>query len=336
MRGAHFLITILLLSPAFPVWGEGSPPLMLAQTIPLSGVEGRIDHLALDSANQRLFLAALGNDTVEVIDLKAGKRVQTIRDLHEPQGVLFVENKLLIASGQGGDVNLLDGASFKHIETIHFSDDADNLRYDSADAAVYVGYGAGALGLIDLKTLKRSGDIFLGGHPESFQLESLGRRIFVNLPPDRIAVVDKQDRKIIAKWSLIASGLSFNYPMALDETHHRLFIASRIPARLVVFDSESGKVVAKLSCAGDPDDIFYDQKLKRIYVSGGDGSISIFEQTDADHYRLLSNVLTADGARTSLFDPKSGRLYLAVPHRGKQPAEVRVYATQPETIAPAR
>jgi len=315
-----------------PIWGNAAfTPLKLVQTIPLPGVEGRIDHFALDFDGARLFVAALENSTVEVIDLKAGKRAQTINDLHEPQGILFIKelNKLIISNGEGGAVDILDGSSFERTNRIQFSNDADNLRYDASSKMVYVGYGTGGLGLIDLNTLKRAGDISLGKHPESFQLESSGCHIFVNLPPSRVAVIDKQAGKISSDWSLIPSALSFNYPMALDETHRRLFIGTRFPARLAVLDSQSGKMIARMKCVGDPDDVFYDERRKRIYISGGSGSIDVFEQSDPDHYRLLSNVATADGARTSFFSPESAHLYLAVPHQGKQQAEIRVYDVLP-------
>ena len=116
---------------------------------------------------------------------------------------------------------------------------------------------------------------------------------------------------------------------ALDETHHRLFVGFRKPAKLIVFDTETEKVVAELPSPDDADDIFYDTSRQRIYVSGGDGSIGIFQQTDADHYKMMTKIPTASGARTSLFVPELSRFYLAVPHRGAQTAEVRVYEAAP-------
>jgi hypothetical protein len=304
--------------------------LRLIQSIPLNNVEGRIDHLAVNFKGQRLFIAALGNNTVEVVDLRAGKRTQSINGLHEPQGVGFIPefNKLFVANAKSGACDVFDGSSFKLIKSIKFSDDADNIRYDAANRRVYVGYGSGALGIMDVATGDRIDEIKLKGHPESFQLEKSGPRIFVNLPTaQQIAVVDREKRVVIAAWP--TGGATANYPMALDETHHRLFVGFRKPAKLAIFDTESGKNVANLDSAGDADDIFYDSSRRRVYVSGGEGLLSIFEQTSLDNYTPITKIPTATGARTSLFVPEQNRLYLAVPHRGTQRAEVRVYETQP-------
>ena len=309
---------------------EEAGPLRLIQTIPLRNVEGRIDHMAVDLKGERLFIAALGNNTVEIVDLRAGKHMGTIGGLHEPQGVAFVPefNKIFVANAQSGACEVFDGSSFKRIKSIKLSDDADNIRYDAATRRVYVGYGNGALGIIDAATGDQLGEIKLDGHPESFQLEKSGPRIFVNIPSSqRIAVVDREKPAAVTAWSV--GGATANFPMALDETHHRLFVGFRKPAKLMVYDTESGKVIANLDSPGDADDIFYDGTRQRIYISGGDGFIGIIQQQDADHYKSLTKIPTALGARTSLFVPELGRLYLAVPHRGTQRAEVRVYEAQP-------
>ena len=218
---------------------------------------------------------------------------------------------------------MLDGSSLKRIKSIKLSDDADNIRYDAAARRVYVGYGSGGLGIIDAATDDQLAEIKLDGHPESFQLEKFGPRIFVNIPSSqRIAVVDREKPAAVTTWSV--GGATANFPMALDETHHRLFVGFRNPATLVAFDTESGKAVARLDSSADADDIFYDNSRQRIYVSGGDGSISIVQQNDADHYKTTTKIPTAPGARTSLYVPERSRFYLAVPHRGAQTAEVRV------------
>jgi DNA-binding beta-propeller fold protein YncE len=327
-----FLNVLLIALTMIPIHAqaEESPSLRLVQTIPLPNVEGRIDHLAVDLKGQRLFIAALGNNTVEVLDLRAGKRTQSISGLHEPQGVSFIPefNKLFVANGKSGACDVFDGSSLKRIKSIKFSDDADNIRYDAANRRVYVGYGSGALAIMDVATGERIGESKLKGHPESFQLEKSGPRIFVNIPTaQQIAVVDREKRAVIAGWP--TGDATANYPMALDETHHRLFVGFRKPAKLFVFDTESGKVVANMDSAGDADDIFYDSSRRRVYISGGEGFLSIFQQDDADHYKPMTKIPTAMGARTALFVPELSRFYLAVPHRGTQRAEVRVYEAQP-------
>jgi DNA-binding beta-propeller fold protein YncE len=324
------VLLVALLAIGLDVQAQESSPLRLVQTIPLPNVEGRIDHLAVDVKGQRLFIAALGNNTVEVVDLRAGKRTQSITGVREPQGVSFIaeSNKLFVANGKSGACDVFDGSSLERVKSIKLADDADNVRYDALAGRVYVGYSDGALGIIDVASGDRVGEIKLKGHPESFQLEKSGPRIFVNIPTaNQIAVVDREKRVVIAAWP--TGDATANYPMALDEAHHRLFVGFRKPARLLVFDTESGNVVAKLESPGDADDIFYDSSRRRVYVSGGEGSIGIFQQKDADRYESMPKIPTAAGARTALFAPELSRLYLAVPHRGSLRAEVRVYEAQP-------
>lgn len=306
----------------------GNEPLHLVQTIALPDVHGRIDHLAVDLQNRRLFIAALGNDTVEIIDLRAGRRVHTIRGLSEPQGVLFVHavNRLFVANGTGGRVDVFDGESFAIVRSIGGLPDADNLRYDATHERVYVGYGAGAIRILDAGTAESLGDIRLSGHPEAFQLESAGlHRLFVNVPTMRqIAVASTATRRVTVTWP-VARARS-NFPMALDESDHRLFVATRNPAQLLVYDTETGRAITTVGIVGDADDVFFDAARKSIYVSGGAGFVSVLQQRDADHYSVVASVPTRPGARTSLFVPEWDRLYLAVPQRGHAAAEVRVYA----------
>lgn len=298
--------------------------LTLVRTIPLSRVEGRIDHFALDAAGARLFVAALGNNTVEVVDLKAGKVVRAITGLAEPQGIFFVPglNRLYVANGGDGALRVFDGTTLAAIATVKFSGDADNVRYDAAAQRIYIGYGDGALGVVDAAKNIVVADIPLSAHPESFQLEKDGARIFVNVPRARhVAVVDRVQRKIVATWS--TGAVTANFPMALDEPHHRLFIACRTPARLLVLDTASGREVATLAMRGDCDDLFFDAPRRQLYAACGEGFIEIFTQTDADHYALRESVPTVPKARTCFFDGQ--QIYLAVPKAVPRDAEVRVY-----------
>jgi DNA-binding beta-propeller fold protein YncE len=304
--------------------------LRLSQTIPLPKVDGRIDHMAVDMVHNRLFVAALGNGSVEVIDLKAGNQIHSMSGLHEPQGIIYVPefNRLFVASAGDGTVKIFDGTSFKLIRSIDFSNDADNLRYDATAQRVYVGYGDGALGVIAAANNTKLADIKLAGHPESFQLEQTGHRIFVNVAgANHVAVVDRTKGAVIATWAF-ESGRE-NFPMYLDEASHRLLVGLRNPARVLVLDTGSGKLVGNLPVAADTDDIFYDAAHQRIYVSCGQGFVDIFKKFGADHYKLIAEVPTAPGARTSLFVPKLNRLYVAVPHQGNQMAEVRAFEVQP-------
>ena len=304
---------------------QTNEPLKLEKTIQLPDVQGRIDHMSIDVKGQRLFVSALGNNTVEVIDLKAGKRANTISGLKEPQGVLYVpgSGRLYVASSKDGTVKIFDATQLKLLKTVEYGNDADNLRYDSSRDRIYVGFGDGALGELDSDG-KKIGEIKLDSHPESFQLEKNSARIYVNLPKSRkIAVLDREKGTVLTTWG---TGMSFNnYPMALDEQNHRLFVVTRLPARLLVMDTSSGKTVQTLSAVGDCDDVFYDQSRKRIYASGGEGAISVFEQQDADHYKEVGRIATVKGARTSFFSLDLSRLYLAVRRQGSSTAMIQVF-----------
>jgi DNA-binding beta-propeller fold protein YncE len=304
----------------------GQAPLALVGTIDLPRVEGRLDHLAFDAATQRLFVAALGNNTVEVLDLKSGTHVKSLTGFREPQGIAVVPDAKLVAvaNGQGEGVQTLDASDFHPVRTIRLGDDADNVRYEPATKRLFVGFGSGALAAIGAADGKVLGEAKLTGHPESFQLERLGSRAFVNVPTaDQIAVVDRSALKVIATWPVTSA--KANFPMALDEENHRIFVGCRRPAKVLMYDTTTGKEVASFDIVGDTDDLFYDAARKRVYVSGGEGYIDVFQQQDGNRFARLAHVATAAGARTSLFVPDQNRLYLAVPHRGSQKAEIRIY-----------
>jgi DNA-binding beta-propeller fold protein YncE len=324
----HLVLAIVIaVAGSCPAVAEsGNAGIQLKQTIPLPGVEGRIDHLDVDISGQRLFVCALGNNTVEVVDLNKGERVYTITGLGAPQGVAFVPelNRLLVANDKGGVCNIYDANSFQLIGKVDFADDADNVRYDSASKRIYVGFGSGGIGIINAADRKQVGSIKLAAHPEAFELEKQAHRIFANVPTARhVAVIDRDKGEVIATWK--TDGAFGNFPMALDEAHHRLFVGCRIPSKLAVLDTESGKTVAGVGISGDPDDVFYDRKRHRVYVICGAGKIDILDQADANTYKALTKINTADGARSGLFVPERDALFIAVPHRGSQRAEIRRY-----------
>lgn len=319
------LLIVFLASIAL-AWGQGNAPLRLEKTIALPDVQGRIDHMSVDVKSGRLFVSALGNNTVEILDISAGKRLTTIKGLREPQGVLYVgdSNRLYVANGDDGSVRIFDATSYKLLSTLNYGDDADNLRYDPVRKSVYVGFGSGALGEIDANGNKVA-EVRLDAHPESFQIEKAGPHIYVNLPDSRrIAIVDRERHAVIATWK---TDLAFaNFPMALDESDHRLFVVTRLPPRLLVIDTATGNIIQKLPAVSDSDDVFYDAARKRIYASGGGGEISVFQQTNPDHYLELPHLETVKGARTSFFSPELDRLFLAVRREGAQAAEIRIYS----------
>src|SRR2546421_6299749 len=232
-----------------------SAPLKLTQTIPLPGVKGRFDHFAIDSKGNRLFVAALGNNTLEVIDLAAGKHIQSGSGMSKPTGVLYLPepDQILVANGDNGTLKLLDGSTYKVSQALTDLPDADNLRFDPAAKLAFLGHGDGSIGVIDPVAAKIIAAVKVAGHPESFQLEKAGTRIFINVPDAKqVAVVDREKHSLIATWSM--EKFQANFPMALDEANHRLFIGCRKPPRLVVLDIADGKPVADTAISSDTDD----------------------------------------------------------------------------------
>jgi DNA-binding beta-propeller fold protein YncE len=331
--GRWLFTTLLALSAGAYAGAEGifddNGGLQLAGSIPMQLVEGRIDHMAADLGG-RLFVAALGSDMVEKIDTQHRIVVGSIRGIKEPQGLAYIpkSNRLAVASGGDGNVRIYD-QNFKLIGTVNSLEDADNVRYDSAQDLLYVGYGQGALAIIDPAQSVKIAEIPLDGHPESFQLERKGKRIFVNVPTaGEVEVLDREQRTVFTRWKLTAA--AGNFPMALDESHQRLFVGCRRPARLLVLNVASGQIVANMKACGDTDDLFYDSANEEIYLSGGDRCISVFDAADPDRYKELRTITTPPGARTSLFAQTSGILYVAVPHRRSQTAKILIFKATPK------
>jgi DNA-binding beta-propeller fold protein YncE len=301
-----------------------APPLAEVQAVPLKGVERRIDHFAIDPAGSRLFVAALGNGTLEVLDVAAGKPITSLSGLNEPQGVAFVPSvHRIVVAVRGGGVRAFDDRNYQPVATLPGLSDADNVRLDAAAGRLYVGYGEGALAVIDPASLTRVGDIPLPGHPESFRLEEAGPRIFVNVPDTReVLVVDRGQRSVVAHIPL--GSFANNYPMSLDEHGHRLFVGVRQPARLLVFDTVSNRQLAAVPCVGDTDDLYYDARRDRVYVIGGEGFVDTFDASPSASYARIGRLATRAGARTGLWSPELDRLFVAWPLRDGRPAEIQL------------
>jgi hypothetical protein len=330
MKRRDFIFTLAAsLSAGASAPAADAEPLRLTHSIPLPGVKGRFDHFACDQAARRLIIAALGNDTGEVLDVSEFKRLHSVTGLRKPTGALVLPalHRFYFANGGDGTFRAFDAASFAPASQVGGLDDADNVRFDAAAKLIYVGYGEGALGIIDPATSKLLHSIPLAAHPESFQLETHGSRVFVNVPDRRhIAVVEREQRRVTATWPM--EKWQSNFPMALDEQSHRLFVGCRKPARLVVFDTTSGAPVADLEISGDTDDLFVDARRQRLYASCGEGFLDVIQRRNGDHYERAARIPTSAGARTCFFSPELDRLFLAVPQRSGLEAELRVY--QPE------
>jgi DNA-binding beta-propeller fold protein YncE len=309
--------------------GADTPLLQLEAKIPLGDIRGRIDHMAVDLARQRLLVAALGHGGLAVVDLKAQRLDRIVGNLPEPQGVGYdpVTDTVYVANAGDGSLRVFKGADFSPAGRIDLGSDADNVRVDSKAGRVVVGHGDGALAILDAATQKIIASAALKAHPESFQLDGSSERIFVNLPnADAIDVIDRTTGKEIASWP--TAGRSANFAMALDQARQHVLVAFRRPAELGVFSAADGKLVASLRTCGDIDDVFVDSRRDRIYISCGQGFIDVLA-ADGATYRSADRIPTATGARTSLFVPELDRLLLAVPARGTSGAAIWIYRPSP-------
>ncbi len=298
----------------------------LTATIPLQGVKGRIDHMAIDVKTERIFVAALGNNTVEVVSLKQGKRMRSLSGFTEPQGVLYdaASNRLYVTNGGEGSCAILDASSLKILKTIPKMEDADNIRYDKSARLLYVGYGDGGLAVIDPRTMQNIFEIPFDQHPESFQLEKGSNVVYVNVPNGHnIIVIDRAKRTMLKSWA--TQGAEENFPMALDETDHLLFVGFRSPPSLQVLDTRSGNVVESVPIGTDVDDLFFDVRSRRIFASCGGGRIDIISVGEPTALKLVGTVPTRQGARTSLLVPELNILIVAAPKVSNTQAELRVY-----------
>ncbi len=306
------LLATLLWVASGQAWAADlPPPLVLEATIPLPHTGGRIDHMAVDLRRGRLFVAELGNGTLDVIDI-AGRRVfQRVSGFKDPQGVGYspMADIVSVASAGDGSVRLFRGEDLSPAGAVDLGDDADNVRVDSRSGQVFVGYGKGGLAVVDPPSHSVVSRAKLPAHPEGFGIDAAARRAYVNVPDaHQIAVVDLGTGLQTATWQ--APGLRSSYPMALDETQGLIATAFWDPARLVLLDTANGAVKASIETCGDADDVFFDAKRRRIYVSCGEGLVDVL-QGDTAGYHLLAHIPTHSGARTSLFVPELDRLFVA-------------------------
>jgi YVTN family beta-propeller protein len=318
----------LLLLPRAPALAQTSTePLRLDAKIPLGPVHGRIDHMAIDVAGERLFVAELGNDSVGVVNLAARKTIRTIGGLAEPQGVDYVPSNdtIYVANARDGSVRLFRGTDYGLAGGIDLGSDADNVRFDANANRILVGYGEGAIASIDIAQQKKFGDTRLPAHPESFQIGRNPKQVFVNVPAiHAVVVLDGITGSQNAKWPLREGG---NFPMAVDPANGRVLVVSRNPPRLIVL-AEDGSIATKADTCGDSDDLFVDAERRRVYVSCGSGAIDVFAPR-GNAYRRLARIPTVAGARTSLFVPDLDVLLLAVPSALREAAAIWVFKPEP-------
>jgi len=314
---------------AAPAASEPPPPFALVQTIPLPGVTGRCDHMTVDLRGGRLFVAALENRSVEVVDFHEGRRVLSLERVGEPQGVAFLpwSRRLVVGDGSGGMVYVFDD-TLARLPAVPLWGDADNIHLDSLAHRAYVAYGEGGLVALDPQARRVVATFELGGHPEGFALEHAGARIFASQPDhSRIVVFDRRKGRVVARWPLEPG--SANFPVALDEPGHRLFVGCRRPMVVRAIDTRTGARIAELAIAADVDDLFWDGPRRRLYASCGEGAVEVFEGDSGGALVRRGRIATRTGARTSLYVPELGWLFVAVPANEAATAEIRVYAARP-------
>jgi len=325
------LLVVSGFAPSTASAGE-VPALAVQEKIPLGNIAGRIDHLAYDAARQRLYVAELGNDSVGIVDLKARRLMRTVAGFKEPQGIAYETSTdtVYVANGGDGSLRLFRGEDFASIGTIELGADADNVRADSTARRVYAGHGDGAIAVIDAVTRKRIADIPLKGHPESFQLEANGPRIFVNVPDaNLIQVLSRDMGSPVGSWP--TAELHANYPLAVDVANRRVLSVFRHPARLQAFDATSGNRLSGVDVCGDADDLFIDARRNRAYVICGQGTVDTYQAANAAFTRI-ARLSTSAGSRTGLYLPDVDRLVVAIRAAGREPAAV--WILRPESTTP--
>jgi YVTN family beta-propeller protein len=303
----------------------GTERLTLIKQITLPGVKGRIDHMDINLQQHLLYVAALGNNSVEVVDPGKGSVIHSIKGLSEPQGVSYIaaQNEIAVACGGSGDCLFFDATTFSKIATVHLGSDADNTRVSGSK--LFVGYGEGAIAVIDIKTHKLVADVKMAAHPESFQLDERKGRMYVNLPDSRrIAVIDLSTYKLISNWNV--KGLRANFPMALDE--NLVIIGFRHPSVVACFNSNTGEELSRVALMEDTDDLFYYPAKKQVFASGGQGYIDIYQKEATNKLSLIANIPTSAGARTSLLVPSLNEFVVASRAEGGKEAAVRIYSIQ--------
>src|SRR6266850_3500801 len=328
MKLSIFFILIMVFSFGITLQThpQKKPQLELIATIPMPNVTGRIDHLGFDSKGQLLFVAALGNNTMEVVNLRERTVIHTVKKLSKPQGIRFIKenNAVVVANGDTGECDIFNAETFEKVASVKLSGDADNVRLDPAEKKIYVGFADGGIAIIDATTYKLISEIRLAGHPESFQLDKASQTMFVNVPDaEQIEIIDLKTNSVKATWKMAEA--KSNYPMALDERNHRLFVGFRKEPKLAVIDTNSGKTVSFQNIDGDVDDIFYNPAARQIYLSCGSGYVNIFSQEDPNVYRPETRITSRAGARTSLFIPELNQLIVAAPSRDNTEAALLVY-----------
>jgi DNA-binding beta-propeller fold protein YncE len=334
-------VGVLLFVSAIIAWGQRKEPLSFVQSIPLPWLhDGDFDQFAVDLEGHRLFVAAEENSAVEVIDLRANKLIHTISDLKAPHSIFYRRdlNKLFVSDGGAPELKIYDGDSYNVVGNIKLEGNPDLIAYDPSTNYMYVTNSKPGdsdhpsysyISVVDSTSSEKLADIKIdSAHVDAMELEKSGPRMFVNMSSrNAVGVIDRQKRTVVATWSIAQEGQQ-NLAMAFDEASHRLFTVTRKPAKLIVLDSDSGKIISSLPCVDMVDGAVFDASSRRIYVPGTE-FVDVFHERDTSHFDLIAHVQGAFRAKTAILIPQLNQFYLAVPHHGEKSAEVRVFKVQP-------
>jgi DNA-binding beta-propeller fold protein YncE len=310
-------------------------PITLSATIPLPGVTGKFDHFAIDLSGSRLFAAATGNHSVEVINLTSGKVEQSISGLGKPHGLAWVAatNSLYVADGALAELRWYQGSPLKLAGTLKLSDDADDMVYSESTQRLYVGHGGSnsanpaRVAVVDTTTFKLKTNVSVATHPEALDIDPSGKRIFANVAEaSEVAVIDGASDALAAHWKL--SKVADNVPMAYDGKENVLYIATRTPAMVVALDGSTGLELSRLPAASGADDLFFDASQNHVYVICGAGEVDVYQVDGKKALHSVGNLVTEPGAKTALFVATQSKLYVGIPGATGHSAEIRVYSTQ--------
>jgi DNA-binding beta-propeller fold protein YncE len=331
MKANRLLISVCFAISVFSCKGQktfGNEQLVLKQSITLPAVNGRIDHLDCNLKDQIIYLAALSGNSLEVIDLKNGKVLHSVKGLNEPQGVAYIPQtkEVIVANGGNGTCVFYNSQTFEITAKVDLGSDADDVRYDSLAEKIYVGYGDGGLAIIDARTHKQVGGVKLPAHPEGFQIDQGVNKVFVNVPgAGEIDVINLKNMNLTDTWK---TEYHANFPMAIDPVDHIIFIGYRRPAKLIALNATTGETIAEADMVSDIDDLYYDERSKKLYASGGGGAINVFNFTNSKLTKM-ANIPTKGGARTSLLI-SSLDIFCLAEKADSKPAQLQVFTIHNE------
>jgi DNA-binding beta-propeller fold protein YncE len=329
-------VSLLLLACLISLFAKAETSLKLTQTIVLPSVAGRFDHFAFDAAGDRLFVAATGNHSVEIVNVKTGARIESLTGLGKPHGLAWVpdQGKLFVADGTLAALKVFAGTPLKVIASLPLSDDADDMVYDPQTGLLYVGHGGsssnvpGRIAVVNTRDNSLVENLPASAHPEALDMDQEGKRVFANIADSsEIVVIDSTTHSIKATWKL--SRAKDNVPIAFDQEDHALLVGCRTPARSLSLDGATGVEISDLPSAVGADDLFYEPVRHRAYLISGSGAVDVYEVAPDKSLKAVDSIKTGPGAKTGLLVPSLKSLFVAVPATSAQPAEIRMYSTAP-------